>query len=191
MRIFLNLAAVLLAATAVAAERKPVIPANAPKIVGPYTPGILAGDYLYVSGQGGRNAAGELASGQEGQLRQCLENVKAIVERAGLTMKHVVYTQVYLVDATDEGPLNKLYKEYFPADPPARSTIGAVRMPTDTPVEISAVAYRDLPRRKSVVPPNYPKGFPISAGVLTGDRFYLSGFLGRDINTGRIPEDPA
>ncbi len=176
---------------AIAADRKPVVPSNGPKPVGPYMPGILVGDYLYVSGQGGRNPAGDLAADQDGQIRQCLENVKAVVEASGLTMKHVVYTQVYLTDPTDEGPLNKLYKEYFPADPPARSTIGVTRLPGGTPVEISAVAYRDLAQRKSVVPPNYPKGFPISAGVLTGDRFYLSGFLGRDINTGRIPGDPA
>ena len=52
------------------------------------------------------------------------ENVKTIVEAAGLTMEHVVYTQVYLTDATDEGPLNKVWKEYFPKSPPARSTGG-------------------------------------------------------------------
>jgi enamine deaminase RidA (YjgF/YER057c/UK114 family) len=106
-------------------------------------------------------------------------------------MRHVVYTQVYLSDPTDEGPLNELYKEFFPTEPPARSTVGIVRLPGGTPVEISAVAYRNLAERRSVVPPNYPKGFPISAGVLTRDRFYLSGFLGRDINTSRIPDDPA
>ena len=52
------------------------------------------------------------------------ENVKTIVEAAGLTMEHVVYTQVYLTDASDEGPLNQVWKQYFPKSPPARSTIG-------------------------------------------------------------------
>jgi len=112
------------------------------------------------------------------------------VEAAGLTMEHVVYTQVYLTDASDEGPLNMVWKQYFPKSPPARSTIGVALLP-GTPVEMSAVAVRDLARKKPVVPPGYPSSSPLSPGVIAGDRMYLSGFLGRDINTGRIPDDPA
>src|SRR5437763_5878067 len=105
-------------------------------------------------------------------------------------MDHVVHTQVYLIDAGDEGPLNAVWKQYFPKSPPARSTIGVAQLPA-TPVEMSAVAVRDLSRKKIVTPPGYPASSPLSAGVIAGDRMYLSGFLGRDINTGRIPEDPA
>ena len=126
----------------------------------------------------------------EGQLRQCFENVKTIVEAAGLTMEHVVYTQVYLTKFDDEGPLNNVWKRYFPKSPPARSTIGVAMLP-GTPVEMSAVAVRDLSRKKVIVPPGYPASSPLSAAVQAGNRLYLSGFLGRDINTGRIPEDPA
>ncbi len=171
------------------AEKQPV---SAPGIVpvGPYSPGILTRDFLYVSGQGAKNSAGQIPPDLDGQLRQCFENVKTIVHAAGLTMEHVVYTQVYLTDATDEAPLNRVWKEYFPKAPPARSTIGVARLP-GTPVEMSAVAVRDLSRKKPVVPPGYPASSPLSPGVVAGDRMYLSGFLGRDINTGRIPEDPA
>src|SRR5262249_23171708 len=53
------------------------------------------------------------------------------------------------------------------------------------------VAIRDLSRKRLIVPPGYPAGAPLTPGVMAGDRLYLSGFLGRDINTGKIPDDPA
>src|SRR3954447_2820097 len=158
--------------------------------VGPYSPGILTDNFLYVSGQGAKDASGKIPTDMEGQLRNVLENIKVIVEAAGLTMEHVVYTQVYLTEFADEEPLNRVFKQYFPKVPPARSTIGVAKLP-GTPVEISAVAIRDLSKKKAVIPPNYPAGLPLSAGMIAGDRMYLSGFLGRDINTGQIPSDPA
>src|SRR5215471_8058297 len=172
-----------------AAERRAIAPPSVVPI-GPYSPGILTDDFLYVSGQGAKNAEGRIPPDLEQQLRQCFENVKSIVEAAGLTMEHVVYTQVYLTDASDEGPLNTVWKQYFPKSPPARSTIGVAQLPA-TPVEMSAVAVRDLTKKKTVAPPGYPASSPLSPAVMAGDRLYLSGFLGRDINTGRIPEDAA
>src|SRR5215510_2836689 len=77
------------------AEKRAIAPAGV-KPIGPYSPGVLAGDFLYVSGQGGRDADGKLPDTIEGQARQTLQNVKAIVEAAGLTLEHVVYCQVYL-----------------------------------------------------------------------------------------------
>ena len=160
------------------------------KPVGPYSPGILTDDFLYVSGQGAKDASGQIPADTEGQVRNVLENIKTIVQAAGLTMEHVVYTQVYLTDYSDEGPLNRVFKQYFPKAPPARSTIGVAKLP-GTPLEISAVAIRDLSQKKVVVPPGYPADAPLSPGVIAGDRMYLSGFLGRDIKTGHIPPDPA
>ncbi len=168
---------------------KPVTPPGV-KPVGPYSPGILTGDFLYVSGQGAKDAAGQIPADTEGQVRNVLDNIKVIVEAAGLTMEHVVYTQVYLTDYADEGPLNRVWKQYFPKASPARSTIGVAKLP-GTPLEISAVAVRDLSRKRVVVPPGYPASSPISPGVIAGERLYLSGFLGRDIRTGEIPSDPA
>jgi reactive intermediate/imine deaminase len=186
----MRLLTVLLAlCCAVAADKRPISPESI-KPIGPYSPGIMTSDFLYVSGQGAKNPQGEIPPGVEGQLRQCFENVKAVVGAAGLTMDHVVYAQVYLTDPYDEGPLNRVWKEYFPKSPPARSTLGVARLP-DTPVEMNAVAVRDLSRKKAVAPPGYPASSPFSPGVIAGDRLYLSGFFGRDIDTGRIPEDPA
>jgi reactive intermediate/imine deaminase len=190
---FLIAALLLLTSFSGAQERpatpRPVMPPGI-KPIGPYSPGILTRDFLYVSGQGAKDPQGQIPADLEGQLRQMFENVKTIVEAAGLTMAHVVYTQVYLSDASDEGPLNRVWTHYFPQSPPARSTIGIARLP-GTPVEMSAVAVRDLARKKTIAPPGYPVSSPLSPAVVAGDRLYLSGFLGRDINTGRIPEDPA
>src|SRR5215469_6459307 len=102
-----------LAALSTAAERRAITPPTVVPI-GPYSPGILTDEFLYVSGQGAKNAEGRIPSDLEGQLRQCFENVKTIVEAGGLTMEHVAYTQVYLTDASDEGPLNTVWKHYFP-----------------------------------------------------------------------------
>jgi 2-iminobutanoate/2-iminopropanoate deaminase len=150
---------------------------------------MFAGDLLYVSGQGAQDTQGQVPREPAAQIRQCLSKVKGIVEAAGLTMEHVIYVQVYLTDYSDEGPLNQGWKEFFPKSPPARSTIGVASLP-GTPVEMTAVAVRDLSRKKVMVPANYPSSSPLSPGVLVGDRLFLSGHLGRDINTGRIPQDP-
>ncbi len=155
----------------------------------PASPSILAGDMLYVSGQGAQDAQGQVPQDAVAQVRQCLSKVKTIVEAAGLTMEHVVYVQVYLTAYSDEGPLNQGWKEFFPKSPPARSTIGVASL-RGTPVEMTAVAVKELSRKKPIVTPGYPASSPLSPAVLVGDRLYLSGHLGRDIKTGRVPQDP-
>ena len=169
-------------------ERQRIMPPGT-KLAGPYSPGIFAGEFLYVAGQGAEDGAGQLPKDEDAQIRQCLLNVKTVIDAAGLTMEHVVYVQVYLTNYRDEEPLNRVWQEFFPKAPPARSTIGVAKL-AGTPVEMSAVAIRDLAMKTPIVPPGYPASVPISAAVKVGDRLYLSGFLGRDINTGRIPEDP-
>ena len=157
----------------------------------PLAQAIRAGDFLYVSGQGARDREGKLPATADGQIRQTLENVKVIVEAAGLTMAHVVYSQVYLDNMSKYEPMDRLWREYFPKAPPARSVLGVHRMPTDTPVEINAVAFRDLSRRKLIVPAGYPQSLSWSPGVMAGDRLYLSGCFGAEVATGTVPDDPA
>src|SRR5437879_4078239 len=139
-----------------AAEKKVVTPAGGPPPVGPYSPGILAGDYLYVSGQGAANADGTFPEHAQEQAAQCLANVRRIVEAAGLTMDHIVYAQVYLKDLHAADDLDQAWRKVFPNRPPARAMIGAHRMPTDTPVEITVVAVRDLSRKQAIAPPGFP-----------------------------------
>jgi enamine deaminase RidA (YjgF/YER057c/UK114 family) len=184
--VFLLTACFLFAALA---ERKAVWPVGV-KPAGAYSPGIVSGEFLYVAGLGAADSSGRIPTDEEGQFRQCFENIKAVVQAAGLTMEHVVYVQVYLTNYADEGPLNEVWKKYFPKAPPARSTIGVARL-RGTPIEISAVAVRDLSRKKIITTPNYPVSSPLSPAIQVGNRLYVSGHLGRDINTGRIPDDPA
>jgi len=164
----------LLLITAVAggaAEHKSIFPPGV-KPVGPYSPGVVTADFLYVSGQGSRDLANKLPESLEGQVRQCLENVKTIVEAGGLRMENVVTTQVYLADIAGIETLNRVWKEYFPKNEPARTVIGVARMPTGTPVEIAATALRNLSSRK------------VTAGAVgAGDRVFLAGSLGRGSDT--------
>jgi 2-iminobutanoate/2-iminopropanoate deaminase len=174
--------ALIFAAAAVmltnAADLKPVFPANAPKPIGPYVPGISAGAYFYVSGQGARDAAGKLPSTFEEQTRQCLQNVKDILAADGLTMQHVVWAQVFVQDMKQLAVLDRVYATFFTKDAPARSLVGVAKMPGDTPVEIAVVAVRDLGQRK--ITASAPSGVPVSGAVQVGNRLYLSGVLGLD-----------
>jgi reactive intermediate/imine deaminase len=178
------------AATANSGASKRVIAPPGPAPVGPYSPGILAGDFLYVSGQGGRDRDGTLPPTIDGQARQTLQNVKSIVEAAGLTMAHVVYSQVYLSDMAHYDAMDQAWRAFFPRTPPARAVVGVHRLPTDIAVEINAVAFRDLSRRKPIAPAGYPPNLSWSPGVMAGGRLYLSGFMGADVATGRMPESP-
>jgi 2-iminobutanoate/2-iminopropanoate deaminase len=172
-----------------ASERKRVIAPPGVKPIGPYSPGIFAGDFLYVSGQGGRDAAGTLPGTIEGQTRQTLQNVKAIVEAAGLTMEHVVYSQVYLDDMAHYAAMEGVWKEFFPKAPPARAVLGVHKLPTDIAVEINAVAFRDLTRKRVIQPSGVQRNLSWSPGMMAGNRLYLSGFVGAD-RAGTIPPDP-
>jgi reactive intermediate/imine deaminase len=174
---------------AVAAQVKPIFPPSAPKPVGPYTPGVSAGDYLYVSGQGATAPDGKKAADFEGQAEQTVKNVQSIVTAAGLTLEHVVYVQVYLEDMQNYDVMNRVFAKYFPTNPPARAVIGVARL-IGTSIEINAVAVHDLADKKPVGLAGSQPDEPISPGILTKDRLFVSGMRGRNIETGEIPSDP-
>jgi 2-iminobutanoate/2-iminopropanoate deaminase len=177
-------AALLFAASlAAAADLRVVVPANGPKPVGPYSPGIVHGDYLYVSGQGSA-VNGKHPESAEAQARACLINVKAIVEAAGFRMDQVVHAQLYLADIANYDAVNRVWPQYFPA-PPARATLAVTRMPTDTPIEITVVAYKG--RSQPVYLPGARPSVPMAPGMLTADRLYIGGILGRDAEADAIP----
>lgn len=153
------------------------------------SPAVDVGDYVYVSGQGPRRQDGSLPDDFPRQVRQSLANIKTIVQAAGLTMNNVVYTQVYMEDVAKYDELNRAFGEYFPKDPPARAVLGVARVP-DSPIEINAVAVRNLADRRAIVPPNF-KSEGASPGILTHDRLFVSGMPGADLQTGKVPDDPA
>ena len=151
---------------------------------------VDAGDYVYISGQGPRAADGSLPSTTAAQVRQALESIKAIVVAAGLTMDNVVYTQVYLTDVSKVREVDSAFAKYFSKVPPARAVLGVANLP-DPPLQINAVAVRDLEGRRAVVPANYPHSDSFSPGILTHDRLFISSMAGMDPANGKIPNEPA
>jgi len=153
-------------------------------------PGVDAGDYVYVSAQGPHRPDGSSPATFGAQVRQALDNVKAVVESAGLTMEHVVYTQLYLEDMSKYAEMNRVFAEYFGKTPPARAVLGVAAIP-ESPIQISAVAVRSLADKRAVYPPNYKSEDAASPGMLTHDRLFVSSMSGADPVSGKVPDDPA
>lgn len=152
--------------------------------------GVDAGDYVYISGQGPRRADGTLPATFTEQVRQALDSVKTIVEASGLSIEHVVYTQVYLEDMSMFGEMDKVFGEYFGKNAPARAVLGVSRVP-ESPIEISAVAVRSLTDKRAIHPANFKDEDSAAPGMLTHDRLFVSSMPGSDPMTGKIPDDPA
>jgi 2-iminobutanoate/2-iminopropanoate deaminase len=114
------------------------------KAIGPYSLGIAAGDLVFVSGQIPLDAAtGKLVEGDvSAQAKQSLENLKAVLEAAGLTFGHVVKTTIFLTDMADFTAVNEVYKGYVTEPYPARSTIAVAALPMAAKVEIEMIASR-------------------------------------------------
>jgi len=126
------------------------------------------------------------------QARQALDNVKAVVEAAGLSIDHIVYTQVYLEDISKYGEMNQVFAEMFPKTktPPARAVLGVAKLPEPS-IQISAVVVRNLAEVRAVHPPGHKSEEPVSPGILTADRLFVSSMSGSDPASGKIPDDPA
>ncbi len=121
----------------------PVHPAGAPVPAGPYSPAIIAGDFVFVSGQGPlKPGSREIVEGDvRVQTRQVLENIRTILAAAGCTMDDVVKVAAHLADMKDFQAYNEVYKEYFPEPYPARTTVQS-GLPGPFSVEIDVVAMR-------------------------------------------------
>lgn len=123
-------------------EKEVVIADQAPKAIGPYSAGVKAGMLVFTAGQLGLDpASGELVGGGiEGQTRQALTNLKAVLEAAGSGLDRVVKTTVFLQDMGEFGQMNGVYGEFFSGDYPARSAVQVAALPKGAAVEIEAVA---------------------------------------------------
>jgi len=109
---------------------------------GPLSQAIVAGEFVFVSGQLGVDPkTGEFAgSGTVEQAEQVLQNLSAVLEAAGSSLSHVVKTTVFLADMADFNTMNEIYRRHFPQDPPARSTVQVARLPRNARIEIEAIA---------------------------------------------------
>ena len=122
---------------------QPVFATNLPAPVGPYAPGMIFGNLVFVSGQAGRDpATGQLAGPDvETQTEQVLRNIQAILEAAGSGLHHVLRCGVFLVDMREFSRMNDVYARAFGTHRPARTTVEVSGLPGDgLRVEIDAVA---------------------------------------------------
>lgn len=113
------------------------------KTVGPYSPAIRAGPFLFISGQIPLDPrTGELISGPtEAQVRRCMENMKAILAAAGASLTDLVKVTIFLTDMREFDVVNRIYGEFFDLEPPARSCVQVAALPRGAKIEIEAVAY--------------------------------------------------
>ena len=115
---------------------------NAPRAAGPYSTAVRQNGLVFLSGQIPLDPkTGQLVTGSiEEQTTRVLENLKAVLEGAGLALSDVVKTTVFLKDMGNFGRMNETYGKYFGTNPPARSTVEVARLPRDVQVEIEAIA---------------------------------------------------
>lgn len=122
---------------------KEIIQTNlGPKPIGPYSQGIRANQFLFLSGQVSLDPkSGEMVGADiRQQTERVLENIKGMLEAAGASLLKVVKTTVFLKDMNDFVAMNEVYGRYFTSAPPARSTVQVARLPKDALVEIEVIA---------------------------------------------------
>jgi len=118
--------------------------ANAPQPIGPYVQANKSGNMIFLSGQIPLDPQGNLAAADiKGQTKQVIENIKAVLEEAGLTLNNVIKTTVFLKDMGDFAAMNEVYGGYFKENPPARSAFQVGKLPLDVLVEIESIAITD------------------------------------------------
>jgi 2-iminobutanoate/2-iminopropanoate deaminase len=109
----------------------------------PYSPGMLVGDTLYVSGLQGTNAQTQKLPEDFGkEVRNCLDNIGRVLKQGGMNYSNVVYVQIFLVDMSQFQTVNTIYKEYFKAPFPARTTVQVAKLSLGARIEIQAVAQK-------------------------------------------------
>lgn len=122
--------------------KKHVVTPNAPKPIGPYSQGVIAGGLLFLSGQIALDPkTSEMVHGDiEAQTEQVLKNLQAVLKEAKMGLENVVKTTVYLADLADFPRMNEVYGRYFPKEPPARTTIQAMALPRNARIEVEVIA---------------------------------------------------
>jgi 2-iminobutanoate/2-iminopropanoate deaminase len=145
-----------------------------------FAAGAKVGKTLYISGKGDYRPDAEFPE----KVENCLNEIRKTLQSAGLDMRHVVKSFVYLEDRDKYAEMNTHYAKFFPVDPPARTTLGVAQVPGPSRLEITCIATTDLAEKKRIGEP--PAGFPYSPGILAGDTLYVSG-KGDQLPGGRHP----
>jgi 2-iminobutanoate/2-iminopropanoate deaminase len=124
-------------------EKQVFVAADGAPAVGPYSPAVGVGDFVFVSGQIALDPDGKIHGyTPKDQAQKALENLQVTLAAAGLTLEHVVKTTIFLKDMDEFSAVNEIYSQFFSEPYPARSTVEVARLPKDLHVEIEAIAYR-------------------------------------------------
>lgn len=122
-------------------EKRAISTAEAPAAVGPYSQAIVAGGFVFTSGQLPLDRAGNLVKGDiQAKARQCLENLKTILEAAGAGMEDLVKVTVFVTDMGNFPQVNEVYQGFFGEKPPARSFVQVAALPKGAEVEMEGIA---------------------------------------------------
>ena len=123
-------------------DKEVIIAKDGAPPVGPYSPGIKIGNWLFTSGQGPFDPETKTIPTEfKDQVRVTMENIKGLLEASGGTMDNIVKTTVFLKDMNHFNKMNRIYRKFFSEKPPARSCVEVARLPLDILIEIEAIAY--------------------------------------------------
>jgi 2-iminobutanoate/2-iminopropanoate deaminase len=130
------------AAAQTADRRKVIRPEKTPSTGLPYSPGILVGNTLYLSGNLGRSpaTAALVRGGIEAETRQALANMREVLKAAGMDFKDVTSVTAYITSFDDFAKFNAVYREFFPTDPPARATVQVAALNIGARIELQMIA---------------------------------------------------
>ena len=160
------------------AERKAI---GQPPMGRPYSPGVLAGDTLYISGKGDQNSDGSHPGTFEEQARQCMRNVEATLKEAGLDFRHVVMSHLFVDNPANLRQARDIHAEHFKdVAPPALASAIVDWIPGGSHIEITCIATTDLTSRRGVRPPTFSQRTS-SPGMWAGNTLYLSGIIGLEM----------
>jgi 2-iminobutanoate/2-iminopropanoate deaminase len=117
---------------------------KAPKPIGSYSQAVEAGNLIFLSGQIGidPNTGNIVAGGVAAETRQVMDNIRAVLEKANLSLENIIKTTIFLANLADFAEVNQIYAEYFTKDFPARSTIEVKALPKGAKIEIEVIAQR-------------------------------------------------
>jgi 2-iminobutanoate/2-iminopropanoate deaminase len=122
---------------------KKIITSDKLPVLGPYSAAVETGSFIFISGQIPLNpVTGEIVMDIKAATRQTLTNIQTILQENGLSLKNIVKTTVFLKNMADFPVVNEIYADFFPQEPPARSTIEVSALPKGAPIEIEAIAIR-------------------------------------------------
>jgi 2-iminobutanoate/2-iminopropanoate deaminase len=168
-------ASVEIAMVAVRGDKKYIYPEGAEPGKAPYSPGVLAGDRLFVSGQAGVVPGTlKLVEGDfKAHVKQTLKNIESVLKAAEMDFSNVVSTEVFMTSGEYFGPMSEVYVSMVPDPKPARVPILVSSIPLDSPVEITMIASRE--EKTPVLPEGMGPSGAYSRGLKVGNTMYIAG----------------